>query len=74
MEYKFETLQVHAGYSPEPGTGARAVPIYQTTAYQFENASDAAAQFALEKQGHIYSRIANPTTAVLEQRINALEE
>ncbi|HOR12940.1 MAG TPA: PLP-dependent transferase, partial [Clostridia bacterium] len=47
MEYKFETLQVHAGYSPEAGTGARAVPIYQTTAYQFENASDAAAQFAL---------------------------
>lgn len=71
--YRFETLQAHAGYSPDPTTGARAVPIYQTTAYQFEDAADAAAQFSLTKPGSIYTRLANPTTAVLEQRVAALE-
>lgn len=71
--HHFETLQAHAGYTSEKTTGARAVPIYQTTAYEFENVADAAAQFALEKPGSIYSRLGNPTTAVLEQRIAALE-
>ena len=71
--YRFETLQAHAGYSPDPTTGARAVPIYQTTAYQFEDAADAAAQFSLTKPGSIYTRLANPTTSVLEQRVAALE-
>ena len=71
--YRFETLQAHAGYSPDPTTGARAVPIYQTTAYRFEDAADAAAQFSLTKPGSIYTRLANPTTSVLEQRVAALE-
>lgn len=71
--YCFDTLQAHAGYRPDPATGARAVPIYQTTAYQFEDAADAAAQFALTKPGSIYTRLANPTTSVLEQRVAALD-
>jgi O-acetylhomoserine (thiol)-lyase len=69
----FETLQVHAGQLPDIATGARAVPIYQTSSYVFENAEHAAALFALEKSGNIYTRIMNPTTAVLENRLAALE-
>jgi O-acetylhomoserine (thiol)-lyase len=70
---KFDTLTLHAGQRPDPATGARAVPIYQTTSYVFENVDQAAALFNLERAGHIYSRISNPTTAVLEERIAALE-
>lgn len=72
-EYRFDTLQARAGFTRDPATGANIVPIYQTNAYQFENVADAAAQFRLEKPGSIYTRLANPTTAVLEQRIAALE-
>ena len=71
--YKFETLQQHAGQVPDPTTGARAVPIYQTTSYVFENTQDGEDQFALRKPGYIYSRLANPTWDVLEKRIAALE-
>lgn len=73
QNYHFETLQEHAGYTPDPTTGSRAVPIYQTSAYQFEDVADAAAQLALSKPGHIYGRLGNPTTAVLEDRLTALE-
>src|SRR5471030_3270949 len=69
----FETLSVHAGQHPDPVTGARAVPIYQTTSYVFQDSEHAAALFNLERAGHIYTRISNPTTAVLEERIAALE-
>jgi O-acetylhomoserine (thiol)-lyase len=69
----FETLQIHAGAEPDPTTGARAVPIYQTTSYTFRDTSHAAALFALEELGFIYSRIMNPTQAVFEERIAALE-
>ena len=69
----FETLSLHAGQRPEPVTGARAVPIYQTTSYVFADTDDAAALFNLERPGHVYSRISNPTTAVLEERLAALE-
>ncbi|MET0538733.1 MAG: O-acetylhomoserine aminocarboxypropyltransferase [Xanthobacteraceae bacterium] len=68
-----ETLSVHAGQQPDPVTGARAVPIYQTTSYVFQDADHAAALFNLERAGHIYTRISNPTTAVLEERLAALE-
>jgi O-acetylhomoserine (thiol)-lyase len=71
--YRPETLALHAGYSPDPTTGSRAVPIYQTTSYRFRNADHAAALFALKEFGNIYSRIMNPTNDVLEQRIAALE-
>lgn len=70
---KPDTLSLHAGYRPEPQHGARAVPIYETTAYVFEDADHAAALFNLERAGHIYSRISNPTVAVLEERVVALE-
>jgi O-acetylhomoserine (thiol)-lyase len=70
---EFETLSVHAGQHPDPVTGARAVPIYQTTSYVFQDADHAAALFNLERAGHIYTRISNPTTAVLEERLAALE-
>lgn len=70
---KFDTLALHAGQHPDPTTGARAVPIYQTTSYVFRDADHAAALFNLERPGHIYSRISNPTVAVLEERIAALE-
>ncbi len=70
---KFDTLSLHAGQQPDPATGARAVPIYQTTSYVFRDTDQAAALFNLERAGHIYSRISNPTTAVLEERIAALE-
>jgi len=69
----FDSLALHAGQQPDPVTGARAVPIYQTTSYVFENSDHAAALFNLESPGHIYSRISNPTVGVLEERIAALE-
>src|SRR6201987_5389007 len=69
----FETLSLHAGQHPDPVTGARAVPIYQTTSYVFQDSDHAAALFNLERAGHIYTRISNPTTAVLEERLPALE-
>ena len=70
---RFETLQVHAGQEPDPATLSRAVPIYQTTSYQFTSAKHAEELFALKEPGNIYTRIMNPTTDVLEQRIAALE-
>jgi O-acetylhomoserine (thiol)-lyase len=70
---KPDTLALHAGQRPDPATGARAVPIYQTTSYVFPDADHAASLFNLERAGHIYSRISNPTVAVLEERIAALE-
>ena len=70
---RFDTLSLHAGQRPDPTTGARAVPIYQTTSYVFESTEHAAGLFNLERAGHIYSRISNPTVAVLEERIAALE-
>ncbi len=72
-QYKFETLQLHAGQTADPATGARAVPIYQTTSYVFEDADHAADLFELKKFGNIYTRIMNPTTDVFEKRIAALE-
>ena len=75
MENKlhFDTLQIHAGQEPDPTTGSRAVPIYQTTAYNFRDTDHAANLFALKEFGNIYSRIMNPTCDVLEKRIAALE-
>ncbi|MBL8160510.1 MAG: O-acetylhomoserine aminocarboxypropyltransferase/cysteine synthase [Anaerolineae bacterium] len=72
-ELAFNTLALHAGYSPDPTTGSRAVPIYQTTSYQFRDTDHAAALFGLQEPGNIYTRIMNPTTDVFEQRIAALE-
>jgi O-acetylhomoserine (thiol)-lyase len=69
----FDTLSLHAGQRPDPVTGARAVPIYETTSYVFSDVDHAAALFNLERAGHLYSRISNPTVAVLEERIAALE-
>jgi O-acetylhomoserine (thiol)-lyase len=69
----FETLSLHAGQHPDPVTRSRAVPLYQTTSYVFDNAEHAAGLFNLERAGHIYTRISNPTTAVLEERLAALE-
>ena len=69
----FETLQLHAGQAPDPTTNARAVPIYATTSYTFNDADHGANLFALKEFGNIYTRIMNPTTDVLEQRIAALE-
>lgn len=71
--YRFDTLQVHAGQKPDPATGSRAVPIYQTTSYVFENIEHAANLFALKTPGNIYTRIMNPTNDVFEQRMAALE-
>jgi O-acetylhomoserine/O-acetylserine sulfhydrylase len=70
---RFETLQVHAGQEPAPGTNARAVPIYQTTSYTFDSAEHGANLFALKEFGNIYTRLMNPTTDVFEKRIAALE-
>ena len=70
---RFDTLSLHAGQRPDPATGARAVPIYQTTSYVFDDTEHAASLFNLERAGHIYSRISNPTVAVLEERVSALE-
>lgn len=72
-DFRFETLQLHAGQEPDPTTNARAVPIYQTTSYVFDNAAHGANLFALKEFGNIYSRIMNPTTDVFEKRIAALE-
>ncbi len=69
----FDTLSLHAGQHPDPVTGARAVPIYQTTSYVFDDTDQAASLFNLERPGYIYSRISNPTTSVLEERLAALE-
>ena len=69
----FDTLALHAGASPDPVSGARAVPIHLTTSFVFESSDQAAALFNLERPGHVYSRISNPTNAVLEQRVAALE-
>ncbi len=73
MTYRYETLQVHAGQGPTPGTNARAVPIYQTTSFTFDDADHAARLFGLQEFGNIYTRIMNPTTDVFEQRVAALE-
>ena len=72
-KYGFNTRQLHAGQQPDPTTGSRAVPIYQTTSYQFKNTEHAANLFALHESGNIYTRIMNPTTDVLEQRVADLE-
>jgi len=72
-KFRFNTLQVHAGQNPDPTTGSRAVPIYQTTSYVFNDVEHAANLFALKENGNIYTRITNPTTDVLEKRISALE-
>ena len=71
--FGFETRQVHAGQRPDPNTGARAVPIYQTTSYVFEDPESAAAYFNLQEYGNTYSRIMNPTVAVFEERVASLE-
>ena len=70
---RFETLQLHAGPEADPVTGSRAVPIHQTTSYQFKHADHAANLFGLREFGNIYTRIMNPTTDVFEKRIAALE-
>ena len=72
-EYRFDTLAVHAGQVPDPTTGSRAVPIYQTTSYVFQDTEHAARLFGLQEFGNIYTRIMNPTTDVLEKRVAALE-
>ncbi|MBZ0122336.1 MAG: O-acetylhomoserine aminocarboxypropyltransferase/cysteine synthase [Roseovarius sp.] len=73
MPYGFDTLQIHAGARPDPATGARQTPIYQTTAYVFRDAEHAAALFNLQEVGYIYSRLTNPTVAVLQERVATLE-
>src|SRR6201747_2532884 len=72
-EYGFKTRAIHAGNIPDPVTGSRAPPIYQTTAFVFDDTADAAARFALQKYGNIYSRLANPTVAAFEERVASLE-
>jgi len=72
-DFGFDTRQVHAGQRPDPNTGARAVPIYQTTSYVFEDPESAAAYFNLQEYGNTYSRIVNPTVAVFEERVASLE-
>jgi O-acetylhomoserine (thiol)-lyase len=72
-EYGFKTRAIHAGNIPDAVTGARALPIYQTSAFVFDDTSDAAARFALQKYGNVYSRLANPTVAAFEERIASLE-
>ncbi len=71
-QYRFETLQLHAGHTVDP-TGSRAVPIYQTTSFVFKDAEEAAGRFALTNPGAIYSRLGNPTTDVLDARVAQLE-
>src|SRR6202167_2083583 len=70
---KFDTLSLHAGQQPDPKFGSRAVPIYQTTSFVFKDTDHAAALFNMERAGHVYSRISNPTNAVLEERVPPLE-
>ena len=72
-EWGFETRQIHIGGEPDPTTGARAVPIYQTTSYEFRDAQHAANLFALAEVGNIYTRIMNPTQLAVESRVNSLE-
>jgi len=72
-DFGFETRQLHAGQRPDPNTGARAVPIFQTTSYVFEDPESAAAYFNLQEYGNTYSRIMNPTVAVFEERMANLE-
>ena len=71
--WSFETRQIHAGQTPDPTTKARALPIYQTTSYAFDSSEHGRKLFALEELGNIYTRIMNPTQAVVEDRINSLE-
>lgn len=71
--FKFNTKTLHSGYQPEKNSGSRAVPIYQTTSYMFDDTDSAAALYNLEKGGHVYTRLTNPTIAVLEERIASLE-
>src|SRR5438067_3729888 len=71
--YGFETRALHAGQRPDPYTGARAMPIYQTTSFVFEDTEQAAAYFNLQEYGNTYSRIMNPTTAAFEERVASLE-
>ncbi|WP_404326618.1 PLP-dependent transferase [Aerophototrophica crusticola] len=71
--FGFETRAIHAGSAPDPATGARATPIYQTTSFVFEDVDEAAALFNLQKVGFIYSRLTNPTVAVLEEKLANLE-
>ena len=71
--YGFDTLQIHAGARPDPATGARQTPIYQSTAFVFRDADHAAALFNLQEVGYIYSRLTNPTVAVLQERVATLE-
>ena len=72
-KWSFETLQIHAGQTADPTTGARALPLYQTTAYQFRDTQHAANLFGLAELGNIYTRIMNPTQDAVEQRLAALE-
>lgn len=73
-KYRFETLQIHAGQEqPDTATGARAVPVYQTTSYVFDDCDQAAGRFDLSQSGNIYTRIMNPTTDIFEKRMAALE-
>jgi O-acetylhomoserine (thiol)-lyase len=72
-KHRLETIAVHGGHTPDPVTGARAVPIYQTTAYKFRDADHAVKLFDLEEAGYIYTRLNNPTVEVLENRIAMLE-
>src|SRR5471030_106563 len=71
--FGFDTRQVHSGQRPDPNTGARAMPIYQTTSYVFEDTEQAAAYFNLQEYGNTYSRIMNPTVAAFEERVASLE-
>ena len=71
--YKFDTLALHAGQRPDPTTGARAVPVHNSTSFLFGDTDHAAGLFDLQEPGHIYSRISNPTVAVFEERMAALE-
>lgn len=70
---RFETLSLHGGQEPDPVTGARAPPLYQTTSYNFSDADDGASKFAWSKDGYVYTRMGNPTNAVLEARMSMLE-
>jgi len=72
-KFGFETRMLHAGHIPDPVTGARAAPIYQTTSYVFEDTDKAAQLFELKQYGNIYTRINNPTTAIFEERVASLE-
>src|SRR5512132_1042908 len=72
-KYGFDTLCLHAGHIPDSATGARALPIYQTTSFVFDSADHAAALFNLQTFGNVYSRLSNPTVAALEERVAALE-